>query len=133
MYRKRIEFGLFKIDVVNYIERLFSLYHRKSEFDDYTRTVEYAIIDTDIDLKISSYSDYTIADISFCTWEGGWEHKQRSLYIEYNHKGYYDIRDNQGNRAKLETKEIVFKEINKYFNLVCPNLVRDKKLSKILG
>lgn len=131
--KKRIEFGLFKIDVINYIEKLFSLYHRKSEVDDYIRTVDYAILDTDIDLKISSYSDYTIAYIYFCTWEGGWEHKQKSLYIEYHHKGYYEIRDNQGKRKRLENKELVFKTIDKYFNLVCAGIIRDKKLSKLLA
>lgn len=52
--QKRIDFGLFKIDIINYIESFFKIEHIETKRDDYIRKSEYRILNTDIDMIIAS-------------------------------------------------------------------------------
>lgn len=128
----RVKNGIHHKDVLNYIEKIFKLYYRGLESNN--SRLKYQLIDTDIDLEIDIYEDKFIRRIYFCTWSDGWEHKQKSLCIDYNHRGYFqEFIGRTGLYRNIGNKQNAFKEIDKYFNLVCSGIVRDKKLSKILG
>ncbi len=127
----RIKNGIHHKDVINYIENIFSLYYYKESSN---QKMKYQIEDTDIDIEIDVYSDGFLSRIYFYTWAGGWEHKQKSLCIDYHYKGYFqEFNGKTGLYRNIGNRRNIFEEINKYFNLVCKNAVRDKKLSKILG
>lgn len=134
--QKRINFGLFKIDVLNYIEGFFGIEHMKTIFDDYIQKSEYRILNTDIDMKISSYiTDSTIRSMYLCTWENGFTASQKSLVIDYNFsQNIYTLRDISVSdyRTPLLTKDEVFKALSNYFNSTYLDMMRDKKLEKII-
>jgi len=135
-HQKRIDFGLFKIDIINYIESFFTIEHMKTQFDDYIQKSDYRILNTDLDMKITSYiKDSTIQSFYLCTFENGFTANQKSLLIDFNiTKHTYDLRDISVSdyRTPLLTKDEVFKSISNYFNSVCLNIMRDKKISKLI-
>lgn len=135
LHQKRISFGLFKIDIINYIEEFFKIEHIETKSDDYVKKSVYRILHTDIDMIIASYiKDHTIQSFYLCTFESGFTANQKSLLIDFNiTKHTYDIRDISVSdyRTPLLTKDEVFKSLSNYFNATCLDIMRDKKLAKL--
>lgn len=136
LHQKRISFGLFKIDIINYIEEFFKIEHIETKSDDYVKKSVYRILHTDINMIIASYiKDHTIQSFYLCTFESGFTYaNQKSLLIDFNiTKHTYDIRDISVSdyRTPLLTKDEVFKALSNYFNATCLDIMRDKKLKKL--
>ena len=100
----------------------------------------YRILDTDIDFHVQYYKDNTICEIFFCTYAGGWGHKQQSIKIEFLWEGCYNYRicDKSGkdpiiSEYKSDKKEDIFIAIDEYLISACDNNIkRNIKLINLL-
>lgn len=77
-----------------------------------------------------------IRSIFICTWSGGWEHKMKSISIEYDHINTNEHRFSIGIGQHSVSKDGIIPAIIDYIGGVSPELVinwnRNNKLNQLI-